>query len=250
MKKLLKSLLVLAVVATTSVTSTQAYFTSEVTVEDNEIVVGTLLLALDAAQEDSYVGTWGHPNAYNLVRENEDGSVTQTYTLEAWTNAAPGETNTYTVGIRNRGTLDMNVRAAATGAWVDGPRFGTGGCPSTADADPTLVSVSNVHQYAVTAGGGCESDNGCNNLRDGLASVGAWTPVSGLTAADSGSVVGWYHGDTDGGGDGDALYTLAESEYAVYQVEVTLSPATDNCYQGATYHFDLTAQGKQPAGAW
>lgn len=247
MKNILKSVVTIGALSAMMFTATGAYFSSTVVAEDNEINTGTLLVAVDTAQEDSYVGTWGTPNAYNVIRQNVDTTTTQNGNFITWDNAAPGETQTYTVGIRNNGTIPFKFQSSAAGEWVAGPAFGSCGT-DLVDADASLVSVTNVHQYAATAGGGCEGDIGCRNLRDGLVGLGGWTPVAGLTAGDSGAVAGHYYGALDGGGDDDnAPVLIGEDEFAIYQIEVTLSDTADNCYQGATYEFDLGVEGYQEA---
>lgn len=262
MQKILKSVVTLAALLAITTSATGAYFTSSVVAPDNVITTGTLLVAVDSAQEDTFVGTWGYPNAYEVVRENADGSYTLGMPFIPWTGAAPDDTHTYTVGVRNNGTIPLNFRAAAVGGWVSGPRFGTAACvgmgvggsnveANGTNSDASLVSVSNVHLYAATVGGGCESDFGCRNLRDGLL-TGPWTPVAGLTAGDVANPTGWYYGTTLGtdGTSGGSFIALNEGEFAVYQVTTTLDADTNNCYQGATYNFDFNVQGKQVDASW
>lgn len=248
MKNILKSIVTIGALAAMLTVSTGAWFTSSVTAQDNVINTGTLLVAVDSAQEDTYVGTWGAPNAFNVVEQLANGTVVQNGNFITWDNAAPGDINTYTVGVRNAGSIAFKFRAGATGAWVSGPRFGTLGCPvDAASADHSLVSVTNIHQYAVTAGGGCEGDFGCRNLRDGL-QTGPWTPATGLTAGDSGAVTGFYYGVNEGNGNvGGTPSQIGAGQFAIYQVEAELSNTADSCYQGATYHFDLGVEATQVA---
>lgn len=257
MKRILKSVFTIAAVLAVLGTGTKAYFSSTVTAQDNVITTGTLLLAVDTAQNNTYVGTWGFPNAWEVVRQNADGSVTQSNFFIPWTGAAPGESFDYFVGVRNAGTIDANIRATATGAWVSGPGFGTDGCPATAEgANASLVSVTNVHLYAAAPGSGCESHIGCRNLRDGLL-TGSWMTLSGLTAGDKTAPDSgmYFYGTTNGNTTSTAqadLYNLGGSEFVVYRVTAQLDgPGTNNCYQGATYNFDFTVEGKQyNAPAW
>lgn len=265
MKKVLRSLTIVALALTLMVGASSAYFSSSVTAQDNVISTGTLMLAVDTAQNSSYVGTWGAPNAWEVVRQNLDGSVTQSNYFIPWTNVAPGETNEYFVSVRNAGTIDANIRATATGSWVSGPRFGqtlpgndgvagTGddfACPATpAEADASLVSVSNVHLFAAAPGTGCENQLGCRNLRDALL-TGPWTTLSGLTAGDkTAPEAGYYYGTTNGSTNYASnqanLFNLGANEFVIYRVSTALNgPATNDCYQGATYNFDFTVQGKQ-----
>lgn len=249
MKTIIKSLLLITLVSVLAVKATGAYFTSSVTAADNEIQTGTLLLAVDTARTDISGSTFG-THAWNVVRENEDGTITLGNPFVTWEDAAPGETHPYYIALRNRGTIDMNVRFAqgAGSEWVAGPRFGTGSCPATpAAADPSLVSISNVHQYA---SGNCAGETGCENLYNSLTSLsGGWDHLNGLSVNDAGLDGGYYYANVGGSGLAAGTHLeMGEKEFALYRVDVILNgPATDNCYQGATYNFDLQADGKQPA---
>jgi predicted ribosomally synthesized peptide with SipW-like signal peptide len=249
MKKILKSMLVIFAVMMLVVTSTYAWFTSTVTALNNEITVGTLQLAVDEADGMTYGGVWG-TDAWEVVRENADGSVTQSTTFTPWVNAAPDDINPYYIGVRNRGTISANIRSYALGAWTAGPRLnGTNGCPVLADANADLIKVATIHQYATTPTGGCESAIGCRNMRDAL-QTGSWTPVGGLTALDANNVTGLYFGTTTGTGLlADSYFALAENEFVVYRIDLQLDNTANDCYQGATYQFDFTVEGKQVAAS-
>jgi len=258
MKQILKSLLVLAIVVATTAGATGAYFTSNVIAADNEIVAGTLLLAVDTAQNESYNPVWNsQAGAWNVVGDTINGVVVGQPFI-TWDNAAPGEENSYYVGIRNRGTIPMNVRAQATGRWVSGPRFGNPSfpsCPATASgANHALVSVAEVKLFAATPTTGCDSEFGCRNIRDSLIGLGGgWAPVAGLTAGSVAAPTGMFYGNTNGSTNSSAqgdLLALGAQEFVIYRVDAELSPATDNCYQGATYTFDLAVDGKQVNGTW
>ena len=252
MKNILKSVLTIAALAVTVTGATGAFFNSAVAVENNVIETGTLLLAVDTAQEDTMVGTWGTPNAFNVVRQMVDGSVDQQGNFISWENAAPGLKNTYTVGVRNNGTIPFKFRAAVTGEWLSTPGYNA---DCVADHGPTpdtsLVSVSNVHQYASD---NCEGDIGCENLYYGLTGHPAgWTHVAGLTGNDgSPAGDGFYYGVDEGTGKkaGTTPTLIGEKEFAIYQVELTLSNTADSCYQGATYHFDLGVEATQEAATF
>ena len=244
MKKILKSLLVLSLVVGSLAGSTKAWFTSTVTASDNEIQTGTLLLAIDSTNSpDTYISPG---TGMVIVQQNEDGSVVKYNNFPAWTVAAPGDTYSIYLAARNRGSLPFNYRSAAYGAWTSGARFGgiVGGvtCPATAaSGDNTLVSVINVHRYAF---GNCESEAGCQNIRGWLNSYGTWTERSGTSSYSSGPVTGWYQ-------DGFAsLWTLDSHEYVLYRVDLKLDENTDDCYQGATYQYDLVGEAKQSGGSW
>jgi len=259
MKQILKSLLVLAIVVATTASATGAYFTSNVIAADNEIVAGTLLLAVDTAQNTSYNPVWNSlAGAWNVTGDTINGVVPGQPFL-TWNNAAPGTENSYYVGIRNRGTIPMNVRAQATGRWVNIPRAGTAYCPAAVLSDGTnanhaLVSVAEVKLFAATPTTGCDSEFGCRNIRDSLIGLGGgWAPVAGLTAGSVAAPTGMFYGNTNGSTNSSAqgdLLALGAQEFVIYRVDAELSPLTDNCYQGATYTFDLAVDGKQVNGTW
>jgi len=270
-KKILKSILVLTVLLGTVGGATKAWFTSTVTAADNEITVGTLMLAVDSTWNHTYSGAWGSPNA-DIVVQDEDGVSIQYNNFEAWTNAEPGayvaysaeagadtwDTGNYSIwmSIRNRGTLDLNYRAAVTGAWTNLPRAATDpACQAAYDldgtgSDPTLVKVRNVHRYDVGVGSGCENHEECRNIRDGLL-TGPWTPQSaGTHDLTADPVAGYYYGTDDGIASGTDI-DLAPEEFVVYRVDLQLSETAGNCYQGATYQYDLVGEAKQLDGpAW
>lgn len=278
-KSLLKSTLVLTLTFGITTGSTSAYFSSVVTAPDNEITTGTLLMAIDSTQNHgAYLGTgylespadptlW---DGYNLAVQNLDGTVANNGEFEAWSGVAPGDSTSVWAAVTSRGTIPFNFRSAATGEWTAGPRFGGDiagpdglsgtaddiTCPATpADGDASLVSVTNVHLYRATnAGGGCESDAECINLRDSLLAEGYTAHQAGVTAGDSGPVTGYYYGTEDGadGTSGGSRLLLAEDEFVIYRIDLELDgPATNDCYQGATYNYDLTGEAKQEADpAW
>ncbi len=256
MKQILKSLLVMFIAGAIATTTTGAYFTSNVAAANNEIVAGTLLLAVDTAQGTSYNPVWNsQAGAWNVVGDTINGVVVGQPFID-WTNAAPGTQNPYYVGIRNRGTIPMNVRASATGRWVSGPRFGNGAFPScpasAAVANHTLVSVASVTLLPTEST--CTAENGCLNIEDSLQNLAAgWAPLTGLTGGTVATPTGMFYGNTNGTMNSSAqgdLLALGAQQFVVYRVNAELSPATDNCYQGATYTFDLAVDGKQVNGTW
>lgn len=241
-KKILKSVLVLALVLATAGTATKAWFTSSVTAADNEIQSGTLLLAVDTAQSETDGRVWG-VDAWNVVRELEDGTVDQRGYFIPWTNAAPGEKHSFYVALRNRGTIGMQVRTTVTGEWVEGPRL------EECEPDGSLVQVTNVHQFASN---NCEGEYGCHNLYYSLTGLG-WEHLPGLESHDASPDPddGYYYGTVGGGGQAEGNhYTMDENQFAVYRFDVELSEEAGNCYQGATYHFDFVGEARQPGGDW
>lgn len=258
-KKILKSVLVLGLVLATAGTATKAWFTSTVTAADNEITTGTLMLAIDSTRTHTYSGLWnggsgsyGTPfDAYNAVRDL-DGVSDDREDFEPWVNAEPGVYVAYSGGsgvetlpdgnysvwiaVRNRGTLPLNYRFKTTGNWVaDSGRLGDGECISSGNAN--LVEVKNVHRYGNLShnpDSGCENDEECRNLRDALVDLNTgWTPASTSVANFSDPV--WVNDNV----------TLNEKEFVIYRLDMNLSENAGNCYQGATYQYDLIGQAKQ-----
>jgi len=274
MKKILKSLLVLTLVAVTVTQATRAWFTSTVTAADNEIVVGTLRLAVDAGDPETTGQVWG-TDAWNVAYQATDGEVVQNNYFPVWEEAEPGTTYSYYMTVRNVGSVPANVRFNTSGEWSEGPRFGqdlpgadgVSGtaddvyCPTTAEntgsngwpmANQAIV-MNNIHQYASDF---CESEDGCLNLYYGLTSSHptAHTNVAGISSGNrtAYNADGWYYGVTGGGGsEAGTPYALADHEFAVYRVDVEFDGDADtgnipyDCLQGATYLLDINTQAKQ-----
>ncbi|MFH1561332.1 MAG: SipW-dependent-type signal peptide-containing protein [Patescibacteria group bacterium] len=264
MKKLLLSVLLIGAAGSVLVSATKAWFTSTVAAEDNEITTGELLLAIDSTRAHSYSGVWnggtgssyGAPyDAYNVVRDL-DGVSDQREVFEPWTGAEPGVYVAYTGGtgqetpvagnfsvwlaVRNRGSLPFNYRSYALGEWTSVPRMEAGGTCAGQSPDNNLVKVMNIHRYDVDATTGCNNHEECKNIRDGLMAVGSWQPKSGVGANDSGAVTGYYTESID----------LGEDEFVIYRVDLQLDESTDDCYQGATYLYDLVGEAKQLGASW
>ena len=239
MKRLIKSVLLLSMVVGVVGFSSRALFSSSVTSTDNVITTGTLMAAVDSTQNHtSVVGTWTFPNAYNVVRD-VDGNIVVGDPLESWTGAAPNDVFSYWVAVRNRGTVPFTFIANAVGDWETLPRIGTAACNAdgiytVADADQYLVSVTNIHRYAATPTGGCESNIECQNIRNALIGLGTWTTAT-TAGADDLTPAEIMAGDGT---------VIGANEFAIYRVYVQLGDA-DNCYQGATYNFDFTVDATQ-----
>lgn len=255
MKRLLRAFLVMALVLATTGVATSAYFTSSVTAADNEIRTGTLMLALDSTRVHTYTTppAWGGDNAYTVV-EDVDGVSTAGQPFEPWLNAEPGTYVAYSndsgadnlpagnfsvwLAIRNKGTISFNVGAEASGGWVlPLPRQSTDPACASVTADPTLVKVMNIYRYA--NGGAvpsCLSHEECRNLRDALL-TGPWTTVSGYSARSwTGPIAGFWSDDE---------VAFDANEFGIYRIDLNLDSTTDNCYQGATYQYDLNGVAKQ-----
>jgi predicted ribosomally synthesized peptide with SipW-like signal peptide len=253
MKQIIKSALMIVASLSIIGSASGAYFTSTVTAADNQITTGTLALAIDSSIDSSNGGTgqlFGLPYTWNVAYQDSLGANIAGTPFTPWVGAAPGDSNSYFVAVRNLGSVPAQIRAAAVGRWTAGPRFGTLGCPADAvSANAALISVSQVHQYAT---GNCEGVNGCENLYYGLTNV-SYFNEAGVSAQNSGPWSGYFYGVTSGTPDEFNVnrFALAQNEFVVYRVDAQLSTAADNCYQGATYTFDLTVEGKQVADpAW
>jgi predicted ribosomally synthesized peptide with SipW-like signal peptide len=281
LKKLLKSALVILIAVGTSVGATNAAFTSSVTAADNEIVAGTLRLAIDSTRAHIYATpyTWnggfggaGAPYDSYTVVQDVNGVSTAGLPLETWTNAAPGTfvpyvyqpgadvladgNHSYWIALRNAGTVPLKVKANVTGgSWTMDPAVAATVACTGADlnAVPT-VSVRNVHIYATD---NCESHEECHNIYYGL-KTGPWTnattvaydyynpgytPLSGPVYASS------------NGTSGGTPIQINGQQFIVARVDVNfddtlVAPAIQNCYQGATFSYDLTGDATQVGGAW
>jgi len=271
MKKILKSLIVLGVVLST-VGGSVAYFTSAGSATGNQIIAGTLRLAVDSTRTHTYSGAWNLFDAYQLW-EDVDGVATFYQTLETWTAAAPGSYAVYTaeagadawpdgnhsfwVAYRNAGTIPMKVSADVTGgSWTVDPaiQLANGTCNSSLLDSYSTVFPRNVHFYQSGASG-CENHEECQNLRDGLEN-GPWTPYTAFSdgtpayAVDySGNpitgVVYASHNGTQAG----VPMVLNSQEFVIARVDVnfdtTAAGVNQNCYQGATFTYDLNGYAYQ-----
>jgi len=261
MQKILKSLLVMVIALGVGVGATGAYFTSTVTAANNQIVAGTLALSIDSSDTVTNGGiaqVFGLPYSWQVAYQTPTGTVQSGTPFTPWTAAAPGDTNNYYVAIRNLGNVPAQVKSSVTGRWVSGPRFGTTlpdntVCPLDGpSADPTLVSVTNVRQFAT---GNCLGETGCENLYYGLTNTG-YTNASGIVMQDNAAPTGTFYSVTSGTPNQANVnrVTFGSSQFAIYRVTAALSgPNTNDCYQGATYTFDLTSSAKQvndPNPAW
>ena len=260
----------MGIVGVMSAASSVAYFTTSATASDNEITTGTLTLAVYSTALDTFSGA---PGDGYIVAEDVDGVSMDwttdpgTYTaLEAWTNAEPGAYATYGsyagtdnnngadtfnagnrsvwFGVVNTGSLPLDYRFNIDGDWTAGDRFGTLSCPATpVDGDEALVSVERIRRYE--NGGatpGCQSHEECQNIRERLeflSYVNTTSAAANLPAVALGVDV-----------DEATPVTLEANQFQIYRVDFNLDTSTDNCYQGATYLYDLNVDGKQLTGAY
>jgi predicted ribosomally synthesized peptide with SipW-like signal peptide len=271
MKKIFKSLLVMSIALGTSVIGTGAYFTSTVSASNNQIVAGTLRLAIDSTQTHiSGPHTWGFPNAYTIV-EDDNGVSTQLNTLETWMNAAPGPyvpyvntvgadvlpdgNHSYWIAFRNKGTIPMKVKGNVTGGtWT--PDAGVLAANPTCTAahlnsgTPT-VAAPNVTFYGTTGGSNiCKSHEECENIYYGLTS-GPWTYSSDPTIAGADINLtppsSMVYLSSNGLSTGTPI-VLKPSEFVIARVDGHFN-TSDNCYQGATYTYNLNGFAYQTGDA-
>lgn len=283
MKQILKSIATIGALSSMLVASTGAYFSSNISAADNEINVGTLRLAVDSTRAHSYVGTWntgtglswdgvtpvGNPfDAYNVMYDNNGVLVFQN-NLEPWANAEPGVYSSYLgstgietlpagnrsiwMAVRNLGSIDAKAAVSFTGHWT-GLRT-TDGCAAEGAGNDSLIRLRNVHLYKIGASN-CEDHEECRNLRDGLAVAGI--PATYTTDTDLSTTVNWSPNSVLNGASfalsstgttGGNSIALGENEYAIARVDMQFAPTISgvnyNCYQGATYLYDVTVNGTQ-----
>jgi hypothetical protein len=280
LKKLLKSALILGIAAMTGVGATGAYFTSNVTAANNVIVAGTLRLDIDSTRThtaaphvwNGATGPWGSPyDSYAVVRD-VNGVNTQLSTLEPWLAAAPGPyaaydtvanggngadvladgNHSYWISFRNMGNITMKVKSSVTGGtWTVDPAVeaaNPGVCTSANLNAGNVVTVPNVTFYGTTGGANiCKGNEECENIYYGITSLGGWSystdPViqgSDFNIAPSSSTV--YVTDT--GLSSGTPITLKSGEFVIARVDANFD-TSNNCYQGATYNYNLNGSAYQ-----
>jgi hypothetical protein len=159
------------------------------------------------------------------------------------------------VAVRNNGTVDMKVRANAVGAWTSLPRSATDpACTNVtpANSDPTLVSVKNVTVYGTTGGSNiCKGNEECENIYYGLTSLGGWTYATSPVVAGSdinySPVASTFYLTNDGTSStapGNVI-ALKQKEFVIARVDLNLKETANNCYQGATYQYNLVGNASQ-----
>lgn len=281
MKKILKSLFTITVLSFVLFNVTGAWFTSSVTAEDNQIVAGDLRLAIDTPSMTEIGGTgsvWGI-HAWNIKYQTEDGTLDSGSgkKFAVWTDATPGESQDYYLGIRNLGNVPTHVRFKISGEWVNGPRFGQTiqvvdhddgtqtqvNCPARTEWSTfwnraaEKIIIDSVNQYKSD---NCNGDQYCANIYYAYADHSV-SQLAGLSANTRTSMIygDWYYGTVEGSGVGSEIfYNLGENEFALYKTTVKFDE-TDvvgyenytDCLQGATYEMDVHLEGQQDgAGIW
>jgi len=282
MKKLLKSLLVMLIAGATTVGATGAYFTSSVSAANNQIIAGTLRLALDSTRTHTTastwnggLGPWGVPyDSYTFAYDN-NGANWNNYTLEPWQNAAPGPYVTYTetqnggvgganlpdgnhswwISLRNIGSITMKAKMGVNGGgvWTVNPAVQTANPTCTSAYLATVaagtVTAQNVTFYGTTAMSDiCKADKECENIYYGLTGLGTWhystdPVIQGSDINVPGASLSTVYASSDGTHTGTPI-TLKPNEFVIARVDGNFN-TSDNCFQGATYTYNVTGNGYQ-----
>ncbi len=231
MKRILKSLLLLALVGFTTVKATQAYFSSTVTANENVIKAGTLLMGLASTKDLTATGT-----AYNLAYDRlmDDGGVLNNLAkFPALENMQPGQSQVVYFSVYNRGTLPFNFRFAFDGDWTNLPNY------SSDSGLKDRVKITRIDRLATR--GWVSGEYGPYNINNWLVGYGfVWDneAVAGAWGATA-----WNEYRAEGA-------TLEPKQFQVYKVTFTLDPEAPNAYQGATFLYEIDAQAKQTNATW
>ncbi len=277
MQKLIKSALVIMMALAISVSATGAYFTSTVTASNNLISVGTLRLGIDSTRTHVTASTWnggvgpfGVPYDSYTVVQDINGVSNQLSTLEPWNNAAPGPAaaysntagadvlpdgnHSYWISLRNAGSIPMKVKGNVNGGtWTVNPAVeaaNPGVCTSANLNASNVVTVTNVTFYGTTGMTNiCKGHEECENIYYGLTGLGGWmystdTDIAGadINVTPSSPTVYASSNGTSAG----APITLNQNEFVIARVDANFD-TSNNCYQGATYTYNLTGNAYQVA---
>jgi predicted ribosomally synthesized peptide with SipW-like signal peptide len=280
MNKILKSILVMSIALGTGVVGTGAFFTSNVQANNNQIVVGTLRLAIDSSRTHTDAWTWnggtgpqGAPfDSYIVAYDNGAATTFQQGPLETWQNAAPGTYVPYVevtnggtgysglqdgnyswwISLRNAGSINMKAKADVTGGtWTADPALTAVNATCT-DAylnanSAGVITVPKVTVYGTTGMTNiCKGDKECQNIYYGLTGLTGWhystDPIvagSDISIAPTGTV--YLTSDLTAAG---TDITLKPQEFVIARVDANFN-TSDNCFQGATYHYNLNGSAYQ-----
>lgn len=231
MKKIIKSLLLLAVVSFTTVKATQAYFSSTVSANDNVIEAGTLLMGLASTKDLTANGT-----AYNLAYDrlmDNGGVLNNIANFPALENLYPGESREVYFAVYNRGSLPFNFRFAFDGAWSDLPNH------TSDNGSNSRVQITRIDRLKTK--GWVSGEYGPYNINNWLAGYGyVWDDEA--VAGDWGATA-WNQYRAEGS-------TLDPKQFQVYKVTFTLDKDAPNAYQGGTFLYEIVAEAKQTTVAW
>lgn len=287
MKNVLKSLITIGVAAAAMVGSTGAYFTSSVSANNNQIVAGTLRLAIDSSRTHTTASTWnggigpfGAPFDSYVVAYDNNGVNLNLNPLEPWTNAAPGPYAAYNevangangadtladgnhswwVSLRNFGTIPMKAKLGVNGGgtWTVNPAVeaaNPGVCTSAnLNLASNTVTVKNVTFYGTTGGSNiCKGNEECENIYFGLVGLGGWayssdSDIAGADVSVSGPSVSTAYASADGT-NATSPIVLGPNQFVIARVDGNFD-TSDNCFQGATYTYNVTGNGYQVGDTW
>lgn len=245
----LKGLIVLTTSLLTIIGSTTAYFTSTVNANGNEIIAGSVSLALDTTSTHESVSEplW-NTHAYNVAFDN-NGVTEAVNTFESWSGALPGEFFSYYFGIRNLSNTDLKFKFRTTGEWQDlrdSPE-----CVASSSA----VTFKNIKLFG--EGNDCELNVECKNIKDGLSDLASnwlYRPSTNTTSitqelVNNGSGFNFIYGTNNGLDSGENI-VLGPSEFVVYKMDMSLDSSIDDCYQGANYEWGIELRGYQVTAPW
>lgn len=191
MNKILVSLVAIGVAAAIGIGGTIAYFTAQTTSGENTFTAGTMKM--------------------DVLSQNTDAALD--FDLTNW---APGDKTLVNFDVKNTGTLPMNIRGFANGAWYDGETVITP-APTTGGA-----YVSKIEYW------------------DGV----AWKEMD---RASSG-LKGEFYYSPDGTDSGN--FTVAPGGRAQIQLTVKFDKSSGNEYQGKIFKATITTQAKQTNASW
>ncbi|HTK03462.1 MAG TPA: SipW-dependent-type signal peptide-containing protein [Alphaproteobacteria bacterium] len=217
MKNLLRSFVVVAIALTSLAGATNAYFTANVSASNNQITTGTMV---------AYVGSWLNPtgdaNGQWVAYADKTGNH-QIGNFPAITNVEPGVTQSGYVVVANYGSIPFHYQGTASGAWVN---------PAL---NPSYMTVPIIHRYAAN---NCEADAYCEDIYYWLTNAG-YTNISAGATDFAGPVVG------DPAGPASGNFSLSNMQFTIYRVDLQLSGAADNTYQGETFNYTLNVNASQ-----
>ncbi len=218
MKNLLRSFVVTAIALASLSTATGAYFTANVSASNNQITTGTMT---------AYIGSWltptGDANGQWVAYADKTGNH-QVGNFPAITDVEPGVTKSGYVVVANYGSLPFHYQGTASGAWVNG------------SLNNSYMTVPNIHRYAAN---NCEADVYCEDIYYWLTNAG-YTNISAGATDFAGPVVGDATGGATSGN-----FSLSNMQFTIYKVDLQLSGAAGNTYQGETFNYTLNVNAGQ-----
>jgi predicted ribosomally synthesized peptide with SipW-like signal peptide len=223
MKNLLRSFVVVGVALAALTTATSAFFTANVSASNNQITTGTMT---------AYIGSWltptGNAQGQWVAYADRLGNH-QVGNFPAITDVEPGVTKSGYVVVANYGSIPFHYQGFVTGSWVADPAF-----PGFNDA--SLITVPNVHRYAAN---NCEADVYCEDIYYWLTNAG-YTNISAGALDITTPVVGDQNGAGTSGN-----FSLSNLQFTIYKVDMQLSGAAGNEYQGRTFNYTLNVNANQ-----